>query len=293
LGQKRGARKAPLFHASDSAGEVKGVAMRFKSSCFSVGLWIVLLVFGFCLLPVRVAANHELEEVKEAIEASLKKTFEDFNKDDYVAFADGWTDAGFMNKKMFDREVNGQFAKDDLPRFFGPIKLRGPIEVLNISNIRILDHMMARATVELDIRQGNVRERYGLVMVKRLALDKRYKINKDMVLPLRPDGYPVVQLKMTEFHFELDNSRLARNMVLQLVNAGKMEHEFMVFKKVMPADWENFIARGAWFLKPGEATELVLTGLEPGDYAMVCCNTEVGGDNPHCAKGMRVEFAIK
>jgi uncharacterized cupredoxin-like copper-binding protein len=267
--------------------------MRFKSSCFPVSLQIVLLVFGFCLLSVRAAADHELEEGKEAIEKSLRKTFDDFNKDDYVAFADGWTDAGFMNKKMFDREVNGQFAKDDLPRFFGPIKLRGPIEVLNISNIRILDHMMARATVELDIQQGYVRERYGLVMVKRLGLDKRYKINKDMVLPVvLPPNVPVVHLKMTEFAFELDKSRLAKDMALQLVNAGKMQHEFMVFKKIMPADWEHFIARGAWFLKPGEATDLVLMGLEPGDYAMVCCNTEPGGDNPHCAKGMRVEFTL-
>ncbi len=267
--------------------------MRFKSSRLRNALWIVLLAFGLSLLPVRVAAHHELDETKEAIEQSLRKTFDDFNKDDYVAFADGWTDAGFYNKTMFNLEVDGVFAKDDLPRFFGPMKLRGPIQVLKISNIRILDHMLARATVELDFVQGNVRERHGFLMWKRLGIDKRYKIQKDMVLPLHPDGFPVVEMKMKEFDFELNKKLLAKDMVLKLVNTGKMEHEFMVFKKIMPANFEHFIARGAWFLKPGQATDLVLTGLGPGDYAMVCCNTEKGGDNPHCAKGMRVEFTIK
>ncbi len=267
--------------------------MHLKTSWSRDVLWSVLLAFGLSLLPVRVAAHHELDEAKEAIEASLRKTFDDFNKDDYVAFADGWTDAGFMNKTMFNLEVTGTFAKDDLPRLFGPMKLRGPIQVLGISNIRVLDHMMARATVEVDFIQGNVRERHGLLMWKRLGIDKRYKIQKDMVLPLYPKDFPVVELKMKEFDFDLDKKRLSKDMVLKLMNAGKMEHEFVVFKKIMPANFEHFIARGAWFLKPGQATDLVLTGLEPGDYAMVCCNTEPGGDNPHCAKGMRVEFTIK
>ncbi|HYV42834.1 MAG TPA: hypothetical protein VEO02_13670, partial [Thermoanaerobaculia bacterium] len=124
--------------------------MRFKSSRLRDVLWIAFPVLGLSLLPVRAAAHHELDETKEAIEQSLRKTFDDFNKDDYVAFADGWTDAGFYNKTMFNLEVDGVFAKDDLPRFFGPMKLRGPIQVLKISNIRILDHMLARATVELD-----------------------------------------------------------------------------------------------------------------------------------------------
>jgi len=268
-------------------------AMHFKNSGRRDVLGIVLVAFGLSVLPARVAAHHELDETKEAIEQSLRKTFDDFNKDDYVAFADGWTDAGFYNKTMFNLEVDGVFAKDDLPRFFGPMKLRGPIQVLKISNIRILDHMLARATVELDFVQGNVRERHGFLMWKRLGIDKRYKIQKDMVLPLHPDGFPVVEMKMKEFDFELNKKLLAKDMVLKLVNTGKMEHEFMVFKKIMPANFEHFIARGAWFLKPGQATDLVLTGLEPGDYAMVCCNTEKGGDNPHCAKGMRVEFTIK
>lgn len=260
---------------------------------FGIGvLWMIVLGLGLSLVPARVAAHHEIEEAKDRIEQSIRKTFDAFNKGDYKTFADGWTDFGFMKKTMFSLDVDRPFAKDTLSLHFLPIKLRGPIQVLSISNIRVLDHMMARATVQLDIVQGKVRERYGLNMVKRLGIDRHHKIDGDVLLPLYPKGFPVIELKMREFAFELDKSRLAKNMVLKLVNTGKLKHEFMVFKK-RPEDVEHFIARAAWFLRPGQATNLVLTRLEPGDYAMVCCNTEVGGDRPHCAKGMRVEFTIK
>ena len=72
------------------------------------------------------------------------------------------------------------------------------------------------------------------------------------------DSFAVQNQSMqpVEFDFELDKKQLAKDMVLKLMNTGKMEHEFMVFKKIMPANFEHFIARGAWFLKPGQATDL-------------------------------------
>jgi uncharacterized cupredoxin-like copper-binding protein len=81
-------------------------------------------------------------------------------------------------------------------------------------------------------------------------------------------------------------------MVLKIVNAGRTAHEFILFRKIMPADWEHSVARGARELKPGEATDIVLTGLEPGEYAMVCCTPDPD-EKLHCDKGMRTEFALK
>jgi len=265
--------------------------MRVKS-LWVIGLAVIFVGFGLSLGPVPAGAHHEVEESQKAIEESIKKTFDAFNKGDQAGFADGWTDVGFMNKQMFRNDVDHPFPKDEIPVFFRAMQYRGNVQVQKISNIRMLDHMMVMATAEVELQQGNVKELYALKMVKRIALDKRYKIAKDELLPLRPKDFPVVDVKMKDFKFEFDKNKLAKNMVLKLANAGEVNHEFVFFQKMMPADWERSIARAAWSLTPGQGSELVLAGLEPGDYVMVCCSPQPG-NQPHCAKGMRTEFTLK
>ena len=264
--------------------------MRFRSSWFRESPWIILLGLGLSLLPVYSAADHEVRESQKLIEQSIRKTFDDFNKDDYMGFVEGWTDVGFLNKALFVMHVDRPVPKDEIRIFFGAMKLMGPIQLLKVSNIKMLDHMMVTATAEVDMLQGNVRERYELKMVKRPALDKRYKIAKDKLLPLSPEGFPVVDVKMTEYAFEFDKSRVARDMVLKLVNAGRTAHEFVLFQ-IMPAGFEHSVARGAWYFEPGKTTDVVVTGLEPGEYAMVCCLRDPD-NKAHCDKGMRTEFKI-
>jgi len=251
----------------------------------------IILALGLSLFPVYSGAHHEVETAKKTVEQSIRKTFDDFNKDDYMGFVDGWTDVGFLNKALFVMHVDRPVPKDEIRIFFGAMKLMGPIQLLKVSNIKILDHMTITATAEVDMLQGNVRERYELKMVKRPALDKRYKIAKDKLLPLRPDGFPVVDVKMTEYAFEFDKGRVARDMVLKLVNAGRTAHEFVLFQ-IMPAGFEHSVARGAWHFEPGKTTDVVLAGLEPGEYAMVCCLRDTD-DKAHCDKGMRTEFKLK
>jgi hypothetical protein len=200
---------------------------------------------------------------------------------------------GFMNKLLFRNDIDRPFPKDEGPIFLQAMHDRGLIQVQNIANIRMLDHMMVMATAEVELLQGNVRERYGLRMIKRIALDKRYKIAKDELLPLRPKGFPVVEVKMKDFGFDLDKNKLAKNMVLKLINTGEVNHEFIFFQKMAPADWERSIGRAAWALKPGQTSELVLAGLTPGDYVLVCCSTTPPNNEPHCSKGMRTEFKLK
>jgi hypothetical protein len=250
----------------------------------------MLVGIGLSFLPVSSDAHHEVAEAQKMVEDSIRKTFEAFNKDDYVAFADGWTDVGFLNKALFVMHVDRPVPKDEVSIFFGAMRLMGPIELLKVSNIRILDHMTITAAAEIDILQGNVRERYELRMVKRPALDKRYKIAKDKLLPLHPEGFPVVDVKLTEYAFEFDKSRVARDMVLKLKNAGRTTHEFVLFH-IKATGEEHSVARGAWLFEPGKTTDVVLTGLEPGEYAMVCCATDPDR-MAHCDKGERTEFTI-
>jgi hypothetical protein len=128
-------------------------------------------------------------------------------------------------------------------------------------------------------------------MVKRKGVDRRWKIQRDDVLPVVPDGFPVVEVMLKEYAIELDQSRLARNMVLELVNMGQRPHEFVLFKLNRAGGPEASIARGAWSLAPGKADRLVLTGLAPGPYLLTCCTVDPD-HKPHCNKGMRVAIAI-
>jgi len=265
--------------------------MRFKVPWLPIVFSVIALASGLAFFSVRVSADHEIEESKELIEKSIRKTFDDFNKDDYMGFIDGWTDMGFYNKVMFGMHTDRKVPKDEIPVFFGAMTLPGPIKLLSVSNIRILDHMRYEATAEVVVQQGHVRERFGLWMIKRVALDKRYKIRKDVRLPFHPDGFPVVDVKMNEYKIDFDKTRVARNMVLKIANTGELAHEFILFHKVMPADWENSVARAAWEIKPGENTEVVVTDLEPGEYAAVCCLSD-RDKQAHCDKGERTEFKI-
>lgn len=265
--------------------------MRFKVPWLPIVFSVIALASGFVFFSVRVSADHEIEESKELIEKSIRQTFEDFNKDDYMGFIDGWTDMGFYNKVMFGMHTDRKVPKDEIPVFFGAMKLTGAVQLLSVSNIRIVDHMRYEATAEVELQQGHVRERYGLWLIKRLGLDKRYKIRKDVRLALQPEGFPVVGVKMSDYKIEFDKTRVARNMVLKIANAGAQSHEFILFHRVMPADWEDSVARAAWSIKPGEATDVVVTDLEPGEYAMVCCLSDPDKTS-HCDKGERTEFTI-
>jgi hypothetical protein len=264
--------------------------MPIRSSWWRGLLWIALCAIGLFFLPLRSAADHEVAEAKKAVEQSIRKTFEDFNKDDYAGFVDGWTDVGFLNKALFLMHVDRPVPKDEVSIFFGAMKLMGPIELLKVSNVKMLDHMMITAAAEIDILQANVRERYELRMVKRPGLDRRYKIARDKLLPLYPEGFPVVDVKLTEYAFEFDKTRVGRDMVLKIKNAGRTAHEFVLFQ-IKSTGEEHSVARGAWLFEPGKTTDVVLTGLEPGEYAMVCCATDPDR-RAHCDKGERSEFAI-
>ena len=60
------------------------------------------VLFGFVLSlgAVSASAHHEVDEAKKLIEHSLKKTFEAFNKNDYVEFVDGFTDLACVDKSF-------------------------------------------------------------------------------------------------------------------------------------------------------------------------------------------------
>jgi hypothetical protein len=244
------------------------------------------------LLPLTSLADHEVSVALKEIEASIRATFDAFNREDVAGFLDGWTDRGFLNKTVFRLQTDKPFAKDETPIVMEAIRSEsGPIRLTRISNVKIHDYMVIQGSADVELVQGHVLENYRLAMVKRLGVDKRWKIQRDELLPVVPDGFPVVRVNLTEYAIDLDQSRLARNMVLGLVNTGAKPHEFVLFKRHSSGRVEASIARGAWALAPGATNQVVLTGLEPGPYLMTCCTVDPD-HKPHCNKGMRVEVTI-
>jgi hypothetical protein len=255
-------------------------------------LSIAALVIGACFLPLSSRGDHEVPLALKEIEESIRSTFDAFNREDMAAFLDGWTDRAFLNKSMFRLIADQPFTKDETPVFVEAIRGEsGPITLRKISSVKILDFMVIQGSADVEVLQGHVLEYYRLAMVRRKGVDKRWKIQRDELLPVVPEGFPVVEVKLKEYAIELDQSRLARSMVLELVNVGKAPHEFVLFKLNRAGAVEASIARGAWSLAPGETNKLGLTGLDPGPYLMTCCSVDPD-KKPHCDKGMRVAVTI-
>jgi len=257
---------------------------------------VIAVAIAPCVLifAVKSDADHEVVKAREEIDTSIRATFEAFDHDDMHGFLDGWTDRGFYTKTLFRLLVRNDFRpwfKDEAARFFEPARTY-PITVTRISNVMVLDPMVTVGSADVEFTQGVLKERHKFLLVKRPQMDKRWKIDDDTALPVAADGLPIVEIKMKEYGFELDTSRLAREMVMDLVNAGTKPHELMLWRRDPSSGTEQPVARGAYWIEPGKTSRLVFTGLEPGRYALTCCLVDPD-HRAHCNKGMRSEVTIE
>ena len=117
-----------------------------------------------------------------------------------------------------------------------------------------------------------------------------------------------VEVTAVEYAFEdAPDSVPAGNVAFKMTNEGEEEHEMVLFARaegetrsfeelIEPPESETEDAVrfvGAAFAPPG-ADGVVISDLEPGDYAMVCF-IPVGGTEdgpPHAAEGMLSEFTV-
>jgi hypothetical protein len=259
-------------------------------------LLAIIVVIGVGAAPHQVGGHHEVGAAKKEIEEAVRETFAAWEKRDLDRFVAGWTDEGFRGKKVFRLLVRREFYKDEAKVFLGEsLGIGGrpffPLKVGNISNIQILGEMVNRASVDLELTEGFLKAPRRLTMIKRKLVDDYWKIDKEELLPSTvPNGFAVVDVKMTEYGFDFNKDAMRRNTVINLVNLGKIPHEMLIFYRE-PSGAERRVVRGAWRMPPGVAETLIIEGLPSGSYAMVCC--AIDPDHvAHCDKGMRVEFAI-
>jgi hypothetical protein len=78
-------------------------------------LGMAVLALGVILLPVASRGDHEVSVALKEIEASIRATFDAFNREDIQGFLDGWTDRGYLDKRLFRLVADRPFAKDETP----------------------------------------------------------------------------------------------------------------------------------------------------------------------------------
>jgi uncharacterized cupredoxin-like copper-binding protein len=139
-----------------------------------------------------------------------------------------------------------------------------------------------------------------------LVQDGEYwKLNGfEPITPMVDGDTAVIGVSLTEYAFTFNVASVVQPEVLQFQvrNDGTEMHELVLFRmpegatvEDIAADPENTLAEdsfvGATFAAPGEQTDLVLVGLEPGKYVAICFIPGPDGE-PHYAHGMIAEFEV-
>lgn len=114
----------------------------------------------------------------------------------------------------------------------------------------------------------------------------------------------VVGVSLTDYAFTFNVSSVVQPEVLQFQvrNDGAELHELVLFRMPEGVTVEDIVADpegtipedafiGAVFAAPGEQTDMVLVGLEPGKYVAICFIPTPDGV-PHFAEGMIAEFEV-
>ncbi len=110
----------------------------------------------------------------------------------------------------------------------------------------------------------------------------------------RPSGVPpdtaIVPVELREYDIRLGADKVARSVVLRAANAGRASHQLLLLRLDDVLGTEESIGRIE--LPPGGSWPLVLRGLEPGRYALVCNLLDQKGV-PHSSRGMRAELRVR
>jgi uncharacterized cupredoxin-like copper-binding protein len=144
-----------------------------------------------------------------------------------------------------------------------------------------------------------------------LVQDGEYwKLDGFSSAPVSVDGdTAVIGVSLTDYAFTFNVASVVAPEVLhfQVRNDGTEFHELVLFRMPEGAETADDVTAmlgddpegsfledgfvGATFAAPGEQSNLVLVGLEPGKYVAICFIPDAEG-TPHYAHGMIAEFEV-
>lgn len=238
--------------------------------------------------PVGTPADPALTE---RIEAAADNLANCFNARDYLAVAALYT-PGYLEAEF---GVTNPYDFPALVEGFGP----PPIAVRSIDDVQALAD--GRVTSDTVVVIGNQIERtrdFWVEQGEHVLLD----VSAD--LPIEPPaGATTVDVTTTDFAFQLSQVTIpAGDLVLRGTNTGQYFHEIALARfpegvEVSMAMMEAGSPEGTEFFggnggPAGASFDVVLVGLEPGTYTLLCFVDEPDGV-PHVAKGMIAELTIE
>ncbi len=178
-----------------------------------------------------------------------------------------------------------------------------PLTILAITGTSLDDAKTATAEVESVF--GNQLQR-GTWTLKRGTSTARWRVDHIASrAPVPPADASQIRVRIEDYSFSLSSRRVpGPDVVLSGENRGKEDHELLVLRLAAGVSTDVLLTepgpgfpKGVTFvgqvtIPAGQSGELVLVGLRPGSYALVCLLPDPDGV-PHLALGMKTRFTVE
>ncbi|MGH3450744.1 MAG: hypothetical protein ACRDQW_08435 [Haloechinothrix sp.] len=228
----------------------------------------------------------------ERVTTAIANVIACYNTGDFLGVGALFTPNGLM-------EEFGTTNPYDLELFLagGP-----PLDLLAVEDVQV--HADGRFSADVLSSFGGAqltRERFFLV-----ESDDFLLVDSTPELEIEaPAGAVTIEAAMVDFAFELSETTAPANtpLVFEVTNVGEYPHELVLIQLPEGATvdqildgsvgFEDIQFYGATYSEGGQpAPDLVLLGLEPGTYTLVCF-VDVPEGMPHVARGMFAELTVE
>ena len=232
------------------------------------------------------------EATAERVTAAIANLIACNNSGQYLAVAALITPEGLMNEFGITNPYDAEMALAGGP----------PLTLISVEDVQVHDDGRYSADVHLSYGGPQVaRERWFLVEAgEYLLVDETPDLS-----PEAPEGAVTVDVATVDYAFEMSQTTVPANtpIVFKVDNLGAYPHEFVVVQLPEGATveqalegeiaFEEIVFVGATYSEGGQpAPDLVVTGIEPGVYTVVCF-VDVPEGIPHVARGMIAELTVE
>lgn len=178
-----------------------------------------------------------------------------------------------------------------------------PLTILAVTDTRLDGPETASAVVESVL--GYQLQR-GVWTLTRGSSSGQWRVDRVEVLaPQPPESASTITVRIEDYAFSLSTRRVqGPDVVLAGTNRGKEDHEMLVLRLVAGVSTDVLLTEpgpgfppgvtfvGQITVPAGQSADLVLVGLQPGSYALVCLLPDADGV-PHLALGMKTRFTVE